>query len=177
MKKRCYDTKHQSYNYYGGKGVKICSDWLNNFHNFYYWSLLNGYEEGLSIERKDFDGDYTPDNCCWIPKGDQAKNQSSNNKITIDGVTKNLSDWARESEISRTTLTSRVNKGVTGKELLKPVLNPKKKTEIFIFSGKEMTLKQIAELSNCTKQALRKHLNNGLSIEESVSNVRRNKGE
>lgn len=53
---------------YGGKGVSICEEWLGDFTNFYNWSLINGYKEGLSIDRIDFNGNYEPNNCRWITK-------------------------------------------------------------------------------------------------------------
>ena len=66
MKQRCYNSNDPKFNYYGGKGITICQEWLDDFRSFYDWSLANGYEEGLTIDRVDSDGDYTPDNCRWV---------------------------------------------------------------------------------------------------------------
>ena len=65
IKSRCYYPKNNRYHRYGGRGIKMCPEWLD-FTNFYNWSMNNGYKEGLTIERIDIDKDYEPSNCCWI---------------------------------------------------------------------------------------------------------------
>ena len=66
MLDRCNSPKHKSYKDYGGRGIKVCDEWQgkDGFLNFYNWSMQNGYEDGLTIERKDTNGDYCPSNCC-----------------------------------------------------------------------------------------------------------------
>lgn len=77
MKNRCFYEKSPDYKNYGGRGIIMCDEWLgeNGFENFYNWSMEHGYEEGLSIERKDVNGNYCPKNCCFIPLKDQSKNK------------------------------------------------------------------------------------------------------
>lgn len=74
MKTRCLNQNNRAYKWYGALGVTICSDWLN-FENFYQWAKDNGYQENLTIERKNPFGNYEPSNCTWIPKSEQRKNQ------------------------------------------------------------------------------------------------------
>lgn len=68
MKQRCYNPNNQHYSIYGGKGIKICDEWLNKngLQNFIEWSLNNGYEEHLTIDRINSSADYSPQNCRWI---------------------------------------------------------------------------------------------------------------
>ncbi|WP_078379129.1 hypothetical protein [Sutcliffiella halmapala] len=74
MKGRCYNKNRKSYKDYGAKGVRVCDEW-HDFETFYVWAINNGYEEHLTIERKDPFGNYEPANCEWIPKAEQAKNK------------------------------------------------------------------------------------------------------
>lgn len=74
MLNRCRNKKVKSYKYYGEKGVTVCSDW-HNFSNFMEWSLQNGYQEDLTIDRVDPYGNYEPDNCRWITKSMQRYNR------------------------------------------------------------------------------------------------------
>lgn len=75
MKQRCYNKKNQHFRWYGAKGIKICDEWLGEkgLYNFMEWSLNNGYEENLSIDRIDSQGPYSPINCQWITLSQNAK--------------------------------------------------------------------------------------------------------
>ncbi|MDD2495407.1 MAG: hypothetical protein PHX40_04500 [Bacilli bacterium] len=124
MKKRCYKKENNDdYKNYGGRGITICDEWLNKengFINFYNWAMVNGYQENLTIDRKDNDGNYEPDNCRWVTIKTQSNNRRSNNLITIDGVTKNITQWAEEYDLCYSTIKSRLNRGKTGKDLVAP---------------------------------------------------------
>ena len=68
MKARCYNSNNNRYHRYGGRGITVCSEWLE-FAPFRDWALSNGYKEGLSIDRIDNGGNYEPDNCQWLTNG------------------------------------------------------------------------------------------------------------
>ncbi len=90
MKTRCYNLNHHSYPYYGGRGITICTLWLEDFLYFRDWAIGEGYTDNLSIDRIDVDGDYCQDNCRWVTKEVQANNQRlrKDNKVGYKGISK-----------------------------------------------------------------------------------------
>ena len=107
MKKRCYDKNHKLYNRYGGRGITICDEWLNDFMAFYNWSMANGYQDDLTIDRIDNNKGYSPDNCRWVTMLEQAQNTSKNVNITYKGKTQTISAWSRETGIPQNTISRR----------------------------------------------------------------------
>lgn len=87
MKNRCSNPKYPKYDDWGGRGIRVCSQW-SEFEPFMEWSLSHGYSEDLSIDRIDVDGDYTPDNCRWVARIEQARNTRTylTNKSGCPGV-------------------------------------------------------------------------------------------
>lgn len=77
MLNRCYVKENPAYEYYGGKGIKVCEEWngFDKFLNFYEWAITNGYEEGMQLDRIDVNQDYRPDNCRWVTPTENARNQ------------------------------------------------------------------------------------------------------
>lgn len=88
MKQRCNNPKNKNYEKYGGRGIKICTEWLNDPKKFFDWAIKNGYKEGLSIDRIDVNGNYEPDNCRWADNETQCLNQRirKDNKTGHKGI-------------------------------------------------------------------------------------------
>jgi len=93
IKERCYSKKCKSYKYYGARGILMDEKWVVDFQKFYTWSIDNGYQTGLTIERIDNNNGYYPTNCKYATRKEQCRNTSRNRKITAFGETKNLCDW------------------------------------------------------------------------------------
>lgn len=93
---RCENENFPSHRNYGERGIKICDEWRNDAAVFVAWALANGYRDNLTIERKDNDLGYCPENCTWIPLADQASNTRQNRKLTAFGETKTLTAWSRD---------------------------------------------------------------------------------
>ncbi|MEE0060461.1 MAG: hypothetical protein UE295_06515 [Acutalibacteraceae bacterium] len=85
MRERCNNPNCRCYRYYGGKGINICEEWLgkNGAENFIKWALENGYSNNLTIDRKDNDKGYSPDNCRWVDRTVQSANRKNNLGIDI----------------------------------------------------------------------------------------------
>lgn len=99
MKGRCYDEHDARYDRYGGRGITVCALWKDNFIAFRDWALSNGYQENLTIDRIDNDGDYCPENCRWSTVKEQCNNRSTNINIKIGNVTKTLMQWCEIFEL------------------------------------------------------------------------------
>jgi hypothetical protein len=96
MRARCYSSSSGSYIRYGGRGIEVCEEWNTSYKPFQEWALANGYQEGLSLERIDNDGDYTPENCTWVEPARQARNRRDTYWVTAWGERKALPDWAED---------------------------------------------------------------------------------
>lgn len=85
IKQRCYNHNHPEYKNYGGKGVRMYDEWLNNSKAFIEWGLKNGYSIGLDVDRIDSNGNYEPSNCQFLTRSENVLKEKR--KITIGGVT------------------------------------------------------------------------------------------
>lgn len=110
MKDRCYNEKCKSFKRYGGRGIKICDEWLCSRESFELWARSSGYAHGLTIDRMDNDGPYSPDNCRWVDLSVQANNKSSNHIMVVDGIKMNVTECAKHYGIGRSLLYFRLNK-------------------------------------------------------------------
>lgn len=96
MKARCYNPNEKSFKNYGGRGITICDEWLNDFSSFYNWSMQNGYSDSLEIDRINNDLGYSPSNCRWITHQEQQYNKRTNRLVTYNDETKPLKSWTEE---------------------------------------------------------------------------------
>ncbi|MDR0472139.1 MAG: hypothetical protein LBH43_00460 [Treponema sp.] len=117
MKQRCGNKNNVGYKDYGGRGIKICHEWENDYISFRDWALSNGYADNLSIDRINNDGNYEPSNCRWASKEIQSNNQRRNVFLTYNNETKTITQWAKEFGISRTTFFRWLNQGKTIEEI------------------------------------------------------------
>ena len=88
MKQRCCNKSNNVYSQYGGRGIKVCDEWNDNFENFLTWSLKNGYSDNLTIDRINNDGNYEPSNCRWVDMTTQVNNRGVWGEIPYYGIVK-----------------------------------------------------------------------------------------
>lgn len=108
MKQRCYDKNDKRYKNYGGRGINVCDEWLKDFKLFYDWSMSNGYQDNLTIDRIDVNGNYEPSNCRWVDWTEQARNRTNNKYYTINDVTKCLGEWCKIYNVNYNMVRSRL---------------------------------------------------------------------
>jgi len=116
IKQRCTNPHiHRFYNY-GGRGINICDEWNNNSSSFFKWAVESGYRDDLTIDRKDNNKGYFPDNCQWIPMAEQARNKRCNVFITIDGETNTQAHWAKHFGIYPSSISKLRQRGYSPEE-------------------------------------------------------------
>ena len=116
MRQRCGYSKAVCYDRYGGRGIDVCDEWKTGWRTFYKWAIKNGYSDELTLDRIDVNKNYSPDNCRWATKKEQANNTSRNVKITYRGKTQNLGQWCEELGLSRSRVNYRLNCGMSVEE-------------------------------------------------------------
>lgn len=123
MKERCLNPKARAYENYGGRGIKVCPEWLNSFNQFI--QDMGPKPNGFSIERRDVNGDYNAQNCCWIPLFDQGANKRNSAKVEFGGIVMHKAAWIRFLGIKAYQFYAMENKGFTMRKIVekyKPLL-------------------------------------------------------
>jgi hypothetical protein len=126
MKDRCYNPNYELYHRYGGRGIKVCDEWLESFVPFKKWALENGYQEGLTLDRIDNDGNYCPENCRWATVREQANNRSTNRFVKVNNEVDTLANWVRRTGLPYWRAKDMINKGMSGDDVFGPYLKSEK---------------------------------------------------
>lgn len=105
MRRRCRYPNDKRFKNWAGRGIRVCRRW-HTFLNFYK-DMAASWREGLVIDRRHNDRDYTPSNCRWVPMLVQQNNKRSNVRLVFMGENKTLSEWARHLGLSRGTIKTR----------------------------------------------------------------------
>lgn len=191
MIERCENPKAAGYNLYGGRGIEVCDAW-HDIETFGQWTKESGYKPGLSIDRIDVNGNYEPNNCRWATAKQQANNRRNTIYVTIDGITKTISEWADFSGINQSTLNNRYHDGVRGIQLLhkaedttfKDGYNRYEKSghyddmkiyhgdnsvEIWEYNGEKHSIAEWSKIININIETLRTRKYSGWSVEKILS--------
>lgn len=123
IKKRCNNPNDARFSSYGGRGIKMCKEWENDFLSFYNWAINNGYDEKLSIDRINNDEGYSPENCRWATNVTQCNNRRTNIKIKIGNTEKTLTQWCKIFGLNYGTIIARYhrsNNNLSLDELFRP---------------------------------------------------------
>ena len=125
MMKRCYDPKNPKYPRYGGRGIGVCREWHDASVAIPFFEKMNR-KRGETLDRIDNDRDYSPENVRMAPAKIQARNKGNTTRLTFQGVTKSVGEWAEELGISHNTLFARLRYGWSVQSILtQPLQTPK----------------------------------------------------
>ncbi len=116
MRRRCYEPTNQDYKDYGGRGIIVCPEW-HEFIPFYEWAMSSGYKEGLTIDRKDSNGNYEPSNCRWATLTEQSNNRRNVHLITYKGETMSLKQWCIKLNLNYSSVKKRYYSNWTIEEM------------------------------------------------------------
>lgn len=125
MKNRCYNKKVKQYENYGGRGVIVCVEWVDDFNSFFQWAVSNGWEKGLELD-KDIKGDglsYSPSTCCFVTSKINSNNRRSNKIIKHNGEEKTLSQWGDFFNVNPKSICIRMHNGFSFSEAVERAVN------------------------------------------------------
>lgn len=133
MKSRCYNKNNPGFHNYGGRGIIICDEWLNDFNAFYEWAISAGYDINKSraeqsLDRIDVNGNYEPSNCRWADQKTQNNNTRVNVHYIVDGKDYTQAQLCEKYNIPDSTLRYRLE-SKTIEEVIYDIENPKELTE------------------------------------------------
>lgn len=124
MKDRCTNPNLEHYDRYGGRGIKVCDEWMRSFESFYEWAIGAGFDETKSgkeqsIDRIDVNGNYEPNNCRWVTQKEQGRNRSDTLYIDYNGNRISIREFCEEHGITYIHFVfRRLNKGMTAEQIL-----------------------------------------------------------
>ena len=163
MVQRCTNPNSTHYKHYGGRGIIVYEEWRRNPASFYKWAYDNGYEEYLTIERINNNGNYEPDNCRWATIQEQNNNQRSNKLLTYKGETKNLKQWSKDTGIKYATIYRRFIEEYPPEDILNNTKGVKNQNK-----SRPASIQQLCKEAGVCRQTVYRNLKRGVSIEESL---------
>jgi len=158
MIRRCYDPRKHNYHRYGGRGIKVCQRWLGDF-----WAFAEDVgprPKGHTLDRKDNDGDYEPDNVRWATPGEQRRNTGEGLAvITLSGRTQTWAEWISETGWSKSTLIRRMREGWPDDQVISG-LGPK-----------PISFAAVARQHGVQPATLKARIKRGLTMEQAISHI------
>lgn len=170
MKDRCNNPHNISYKNYGGRGIRVSAEWMNfeNFHN----DMIATYLKGLTLERKDNNGDYCKENCVWADNETQANNNRRNNIITYGGTSGTLANMAKIWGFDYVVVQSRLYKGW---DITKAIEAPATTYNTYSLNGETLPLIDFCKRYNQPYSRVQKRLEKGWELEKALTTPKTNR--
>lgn len=125
MRKRCRNPNDSNFHKYGARGICVCKEWDDSFLLFREWAISNGYNDSLSLDRINNDGNYEPNNCRWASAKTQGNNRRSTRYLELNGIKKTLEEWSETTGLSRSVISARLRLGWSIERALTQPARPK----------------------------------------------------
>ena len=172
MLSRCYNRHAKAFPDYGGRGITVCSRWLESFDNFL--ADMGERPRGLSLERKDNSMGYSPANCEWATARTQGRNTRRNKKYTLNGETLCLAEWSERAGLAHSVIQGRLRRGWSLERALTEAALPndgksKKHAVILTFDGVTDTLSGWARRTGIDVSCLARRVKSGWSVERALT--------
>lgn len=163
MKDRCYNKNNPGYHNYGGRGIVVCDEWKHDFMSFYNWAMENGYDETAprgqyTIERKDNDGPYSPENCRWATIQEQEQNKRNTVFVTHGGQVVRAKELADKTGQKYCTVIKKRNRRKSGmvprSEYLAEAERKKRTVEEALQQNPGLSIRGIAKETGLSRSAV-----------------------
>ena len=118
MKSRCYNSNNKCYHHYGGRGIEVCNEWLNNYPQFL--QDMGEKPKGYELDRIDNNKGYSKENCRWIDHTTNNRNRRNTRRVSINNVEYSIRELSEEYNLKYQLICDRWKRGLRGKELIKP---------------------------------------------------------
>lgn len=166
MINRCHSDTSEAWDWYGGRGIKVCDRWRYSFENFL--EDMGERPSGKSLDRIDVNGNYEPSNCRWATNEEQQNNRRDNVLLEYQGRQQSAAQWARELGISKTTIFARLRKGWTVERALSQ--KPSSRAPRFIeFNGERLTISDWSRRTGIADQTIAGRLNSGWPVDKALT--------
>lgn len=164
IKQRCFNPKNKNYHNYGGRGITICEQWKDNFVCFQQWALSSGYEDNLTIDRIEVNGNYEPNNCRWLTRGEQQNNKRDTHRFNINGEILTIRDVSERYNIDLELIRHRISAGYTIEEIL--ANETKNKPSIVTYKGETHHIKEWSKIIGISESTIYSRIYRGLPVEK-----------
>lgn len=171
VKSRCYNPNSDDYKYYGERGISFY--WKDDYESFLKWALDTGWEPGLTLERKNVNGNYCPENCTWATHKEQMRNVRRNRTVEYNGEKMCMSEACELAGISSATVRSRID--TLGWDFDKAISTPSRyskdrESSISVsYNGKPMNLSDACKEANVKYTTIYMRMRTGMTFEEALA--------